>query len=338
VQRIQKSSQQRAPQQQGQQEIVEMIPLSSKKLFTTQNQQVVIEKDLALKKPETFNDHISCVDKEENGENEMMAHFDGELRVFEGVFGNVVINENGLVLYTDIAGKKYCEEYDRGEIEKVFPMGISYGGLTKNIWFKDIDTRENCYDAMVSLPPPSYKSVMVNPTKFEFMEEEDDSDNMKVFEGINDRNVIVHAGNVVLYTDISGEKHCIHYNKHTISKCFPNGIQDGGLARTIWLKDEMERDLCFMLMRWNMEEEAEKIRDKPRNTEFTGLNGNVVLHSNSQIEFTTLSGDKVKCFYQPSEIQEIFPKGISYGRLPTTIWFRDIHQRDRCIEAMRRML
>jgi len=352
VQRIQNTHQQIAPQQQGQEEIVEMISLSPKSLCSTQKQDVVNEKDVNGKKP-TFNVYISCLESEEeplpkinvvkpDEETEIIDHFGDDLKVFEGIFGNVIINKNGLILYTDITGKKHCEEYDRDEIDKIFPMGISYGGLTKTIWFDDFEARDNCFVAMTSLAPPSYKQVMANPEKFDFVEEEeeeeDPDDNMKVFEGINGCYVIVHADNLVLYTDISGKKHCIHYNKRTIDKCFPNGIHHGGLDRTIWLKDEMERDLCFMLMQWDLEdEEVEEIKEKSPDKNFTGLYGPIVLHKDSQIEFNSLSGERVKCHYKPSEIHETFPKGISYGRLPKTIWFRDIGERDRCIEAMRKL-
>jgi len=269
----------------------------------------------------------------------MIDHF--QEKVFEGIFGNVVIKKVGLILYTDITGKKHCEEYNRDEIEKIFPMGISSGGLTKTIWFNDFEARDNCFEAMSTLPPPSYKQVIANHSDYVEMEEEEEEEedsNMKVFEGINGCHVFVHADNLVRYTDINGNKHFLHYNKHTIDKCFPNGIQHGGLNRTIWLKDEMERDLCFTLMQSNMEDdEVEEITEKSLKNKFNGLYGPVVLHKDSQIEFNSISGDHLKCFYNGSEIIESFPKGISYGRLPKTIWFRDVEDRDRCIEAMRKM-
>jgi len=329
-----------------------MISISPKRMLSTQKQEVVEEKELNVKKP-TFNVYISCLDKEEevlpksnavkpDEQAEMIDHFQDDLKVFDGIYGNVVINKVGLILYTDITGKKHCEEYDRDDIERIFPMGISYGGLTKTIWFKDFEARDNCFDAMTTFPPPAYKKVMANYSDYvetkEEQEEEDPDDNMKVFEGINGCSVIVHADNLILYTDINGNKHCLPYNKHTIDKCFPNGIHHGGLDRTIWLKDEMERDLCFMLMQWNMEnDEVKEITEKPLDHKFDGLYGPIVLHKDSQIEYNSLSGDHLKCFYKPSEIHETFPKGISYGLLPKTIWFRDVEERDRCIEAMRKM-
>jgi len=62
----------------------------------------------------------------------------------------------------------------------------------------------------------------------------------------------------VVYTDIDGEKHRVNYSKYKIDKCFPHGICFGGIPRTIWLKDETERDLCFMLMQLIGEETQEK--------------------------------------------------------------------------------
>lgn len=334
-----------ASQQQRQENVVEMTPLSPRNFFETQKQELVMEVDPVSKKPSTFNVYISCLnDKEEqftptmnsktDVETEIIDHFKNNLGFFKGLFGNVIINKEGLILYTDITGRKHCEEYNKVEIGKIFPMGIAYGGLSKSIWFNDAKTRDNCFDIMTDLQLSSSKAV---DTTDDEQVEEDDNDNLMVFEGVNSRNVIVHSENLVLYTDIKGNKHCISYNKHQITKCFPNGIQNGGLTNTIWFKDEMERDLCFMLMQWNMDEEDEEITEKSSNKKFSGLYGSVVLNSDSQIEFTSLSGDKMKSFYEPSRIKESFPKGISYGRLPKTIWFQETEERDRCINAMRNM-
>lgn len=348
MQRFQKTHQQIASQQQRQEKVVEMAPLSPKGVFETFKEEIVMEKKPARQKPSTFNVYISCLDREEKLvtkiksekpeiETEMKDHFKDDLSVFNGVFGNVIINNDGLVLYTDISGGRHCEDYECDDIEKIFPMGISHGGLSKSIWFKDVEARDNCFDLMAKLEPSSSQTVQANPTNVE-MVEEDDNDNMVVFEGINSRNVIVHAENLVLYTDIKGDKHCIHYEKREINKCFPNGIQDGGLSKSIWFKDEMERDLCFSLMQWNMDEEdEEEIIEKSLNLNYTGLYGSVVLNNDSQIEFTSLSGDRVKCFYEPSKITESFPKGISYGMLPKNIWFQSVEERDRCIDAMRKI-
>jgi len=347
-QRVQKAHQQVPPQQQVQEGIKEsacdsqppckyaMLAEDKQKLSTVvqSNRLGKDAKEPSMKK---------VVHSKIDNASEVIEHSKDECKVFEGVFGNVIINQSGLVLYTDIAGKKYCEEYDRDQICTIFPMGISQGGLSKSIWFKDIVARDDCFDLMSTLRPPSYNTFLANPSKFalpkndEPEDEDDDEDLMKVFEGIKNRNVIVHADNIVLYTDITGEKHCEHYDKHKIKKCFPNGIHYGGLSKTIWFNDHLERDLCFMLMQWDKEPESDLVVKEPSVTEFVGLNGNVVLHPDSQIEYTSLSNERVKCFYEPREIKESFPKGISYGRLPVTIWFRDIKMRDSCIDAMRKM-
>jgi len=339
MQRFQTPHQQMPSQQQRQENVVEMTPLSPKSFLETQKQELVMQAEPASKKP-SFNVYISCLDKDEemftqtkaDGDSEIIDNFKDDLSVFMGVYGNVIINKQGLALYTDIRGRKHCEEYNKGEIRKIFPMGISSGGLAKTIWFKDDETCDNCFDVMTNLP----SDKAVDATEDEPVKEDDNNDNMMVFEGVNSRNVIVHSENLVLYTDIKGNKHCISYNKHKITKCFPNGIQNGGLTKTIWFKDEMERDLCYMLMQWNLDEEDEEdITEKSSNHKFNGLCGSVFLNSDSQIEFTSLSGDIIKCFYEPSRIKETFPKGISYGRLPKTIWFQESQERDRCIEAMR---
>jgi len=362
IQRIQKAPQQMISQQQNQEEIVE-IPLVSpgrwkipKSFFEIQEDEKVVEEE--VRKP-SFNVYISCLEREESFgvmskqkvnqdlEAEMLDFYKDDLSFTEGLYGNVILNKNQLVLYTDISGKKHCEEYDRDKIGKIFPMGIAFGGLTKSIWFKDAIARDEAFEIMTSMPP-SYKAVVANPAKYaitptnyatgeDAVLKNDEDDNMKVFEGINNTNVIVHAENIVLYTDLNRSKHCIAFHKHNLRKCFPNGICDGGLPRTIWFDEEMERDLCYMLMRWNMEEECNRSPEESPAQKFSGLYGPVVLHTDSQIEFSALAGQRVKCFYEPSEIKETFPKGISYGRLPKSIWFQDIEERKKCIEAMRKM-
>jgi len=358
VWRAQKPHQQVTPQQQNQEELAE-IPVPECGIWKIPQSYHEAHQDVEESiRPKTakksFNVYISCLDLEDEVEEpvvvprsepkestEILEYFKDDVAVFEGVFGNVVINKkNGLVLYSDIAGRRHCEEFERDEIEKIFPMGISQGGLTKTIWFKDAAVRDRSFDLM-KMAPPSYSSVMKNPTKFRFTETHDDDqdeDNIKVFEGINNKNVIVHSENLVLYTDLDDNKHCVEYNKHKVVKCFPNGISSGGLSRTIWFNDEIERDLCYMLMQWNMEEQTEEPDETVRHMQtFVGLYGSVVLHPDSQIEFTSLTGVRVKCFYEPSEIQDIFPNGISYGRLPNSIWFKDEKERGKCVTAMRNM-
>jgi len=332
VQRLQKAHQQIVPQQQLQEEITE-IKLSGPGRW--QIPKSFFDSDIGFE--DTFELADEVHEEIPDWLPEVLDSFKENVKVFEALYGNAIINvQNGLVAYTDISGRRHCEEFDRENIEKIFPMGIAQGGLTKSIWFKDAIARDDFFDLMITVPP-CYDSVISNPAKFRRTELADDTENIKVFDGINDRNVIVHSENIVLYTALDGDKHCIHYDKHTIEKCFPNGIRSGGLPRTIWFNDELERDLCFMLMQWNMDEEvqAQIIPDSP--SQFKGLYGGVVLHLDSQIEYTSMIGDRVKCFYEPSEIRGVFPKGISYGRLPKTIWFQNEKERNDCITAMRKM-
>jgi len=308
----QKPPQQAVLKQQQIQEEIKEIPLSgpgkfkiAKSFFEKENQAVEPES----RKP-TSKVHISCLKEEQ----------------FSGVFGNVTINRKGVVLYTDITGKQHCEDFDKETIEKIFPMGISFGGLTKSIWFKDGVSRDEAFEMMFSMPP-SYNTVSGNPTKYALP--------IKIFEGLNKTNVIVHSDNVVLYTDLDKNKHRVSYNKRCIKKCFPRGICFGGLPKVIWFSDVMERDLCFKLMQSNMDEDTDASRQNSPAQKYIGLYGGVVLHSDSQIEYTSLTGDSIKCFYEPTDILETFPMGISFGRLPKTIWFRQVEEREKCIEAMR---
>merc|ERR1712060_660353 len=148
---------------------------------------------------------------------EILDYYQDDFSHFDGVFGNIIVHMDGRVLYTDITGEQHCEDYDRESVEKIFPMGIAFGGLTKNIWFNDGPTRDEAFEKMISMPP-SYKAVMANPAKYAVTKDEDeikneitDDDNMKIFEGLNNTNVIVHSENLVLYTDLNNKKHCVPY-------------------------------------------------------------------------------------------------------------------------------
>jgi len=346
VQRIQKPHQQIAPkQQQIQEEIVE-IPLSGPGKWKIPKSFFEIEEESAVsetKKP-TFNVYISCLKEEEERQRlknekkgnkvvagEILAHFDG-------VFGNIMVHTTGRVLYTDITGEQHWEDYDRETVEKIFPMGIAFGGLTKSIWFNDGPTRDEAFEAMISIPP-TYNAVMANPAKYGLPKDADETydDNLKIFEGLNNTNVIVHSENLVLYTDLDKKRHCVTYNKRYIKKCFPRGICFGGLPKVIWFKNAMERDLCFMLMQWNWEEDTKPTTQETTVENYAGLNGGIVLYPDSQIEYTSLIGDRIECFHEPSEILETFPMGISFGRLPKTIWFQEVGEMEECIKAMRSM-
>merc|ERR1719410_1380335 len=70
------------------------------------------------------------------------------MKVYEGLFGHVIVHVNGLVLYTDINGEKHCEDFEAEGLRKTFPMGISSGSLSKSIWFEDPVERDNCFDEM----------------------------------------------------------------------------------------------------------------------------------------------------------------------------------------------
>jgi len=354
VQRIQKPHQQVAPQQQQIQDETVEIPLSGPGMWKIPMSFFNIEEEPAVsatRKP-TFNVYISCLKEEEDRQRlekaqrenqdvagEMLDFYRDDISHFEGVFGNIIVHMDGRVLYTDITGKKHCEEYERETVEKIFPMGIGFGGLTKSIWFNDGPTRDEAFEKMISMPP-SYKAVMASPAKYALPKNNDelaDDDQMKIFEGLNNTNVIVHAENLVLYTDLNKKKHCVTYNKRYIKKCFPKGICFGGLPKVIWFKNAMERDLCFLQMQKKLEDGSKPTAQEPTLQNYTGLNGVVALHSDSQIEYTSLMGDRIKCFYEPSEILETFPMGISYGRLPKTIWFQEVGEREKCIKAMRNM-
>jgi len=318
VQPLQKACLLVVPQQQIQEEAVE-IPLSGpgklKILKKSSEKQGGYE--------ETQEEPMYAAEREYPAQQVFEAEQSNDyLAVFEGLHGNVTIKKQGTLSYTDINGTEHSEDYDRDVIRKIFPMGISIGGLTKSIWFKHGSTRDEAFDFLSSLPP-SFNVVMNNPSKYVLPEDDNwDDDAIRMFDGINGRKVVVHSDNLVLFTDIDNKKHCLHFNPYKIKKCFPYGIHGRDLPRTIWFDKPKDRDQCFMAMRL-IEEKL-----------FNGLNGTVFLHSDSQIEYTSLSGDRMKCFYVAREIQETFPHGISFGGLPKTIWFPDINECKKCIEAM----
>jgi len=255
-----------------------------------------------------------------------------EESVFEGVFGKITLSSNGFVAYTDIVGNGFREKFDAKEIQKTFPMGISYGGLSKSLWFKDAIQRDECFDTMAGVLPPSYADVVANPEKFKIRDafitsKKVDSSDVKVFEGIKGNNVHVYKGYHVKYTDLDGVYHSVSYNKDRIRKCFPHGICFGGLDRTLWLKDEIERDLCFILMQVIGEKKEEK-------NIFSGLYGNVVLEANG-VSFTSLIGERITAAsYDSKSIYKVFPMGINGGGLPNSIWFKEIGDMENCFKKM----
>jgi len=369
---LRQASQQQFGQCQMQQETYKEEPIELQ-VVSTKRQQAQQE---PVKKKDTFNVYVSCI-KDQLQEEQQLPALETEaqddtqaiqqsmrensMRCFEGLFGNVIIHDNGLALYTDINGEKYCEDFDADGIIKTFPLGISDGGLTKSIWFNDVIERDECFDAMTSKlqgskdAPPSYEQVMSEPEKYalplpepevqvdleetESEEEEDDDDHVKVFEGLGGMQVIVHEDNLILFTDINGDKHCRPYNPRTLQKTFPSGISGGDLPKSIWFDEEQERDLCFALMQWNLADLEEEYQPPEEDIkEYTGLYGAVFLHPDGIIEYTSLTGEMVRTYFEPAEVAGTFPMGISYGRLPKTIWFETQADREKCLEDMRKIL
>jgi len=251
--------------------------------------------------------------------------------VYEGIFGRIVLN-NKCVCYRDGTGNEFNEEYDRKKLRKTFPMGISYGGLSQSLWFKDIEERDACFGIMTKDFPPC-TAAMSNPShhsvpNMKYKEAKD----VKEFDGLQG-DVFVHQDGCVVYTDLNGEQHFVNYANDKIQKCFPNGICFGGLPKAIWLKDNTERDQCYKQMQLvgQSVEEEEKTVEKT----FPGLYGNVTLRSFSEVKFTSLAGAQVTAVrYDTKMIRRVFPMGISGGGLPSTIWFREMEDREDCINAM----
>merc|ERR1719419_967186 len=226
---MQKTPQQVFPKQQQVQEEVVEIPLSQvspgkwkipKSFFEIENQAGSPELRKSI-----FDINLPCL--QEDGEidssetiktrvpdvqEEIVDYSKANLSTFDGVFGNVIINMKGPVLYTDITGKQHCEYFDKETIEKIFPMGISFGGFTRSIWFKDGVSRDEAFQVMISMSP-TCKAKVDNSAMCDLVENEankyTNDDNMKIFEGLNKNNVIVHADNLVLYTDLDKNKHCV---------------------------------------------------------------------------------------------------------------------------------
>jgi len=320
-----------------------------------------------VKKKKTFNVYVSCIkdqlkeermpalETETQAEDIEQGIRDRNMQCYEGLFGNVIIHDNGLALYTDINGEKYCEDFEADGLIKTFPLGISDGGLTKSIWFNDVIERDECFDAMTKKlkekdAPPSYNEVVQNPEKYALSEQDDvevdlneteseeegeEDDHVKVFEGLGGMQVIVHEDNLVLFTDINGEKHCRAYDPRSLQKTFPSGISGGDLPKSIWFEEEQERDLCFALMQWNMAELDEYVPPEEEGIkEYSGLYGAVFLHPDGIIEYTSLTGEMIRTYFEPDEVQGTFPMGISYGRLPKTVWFETQEDREKCLEDM----
>lgn len=251
-----------------------------------------------------------------------------EEKIFEGLFGDVTIHPDRSVKYVDSTGKERCQKFNSEQIRKTFPLGISLGGLTKSLWFKDAWGRDICFEYMSA----SFVVAASETDVVSEREEAEENRNYNVFKGIKGNQVFVYPDNHVVYTDIDGETHNVSFKMSKIKKCFPNGICFGGLPRTIWLKEDRERDRCFFYMK-KQEKQNEVEEEKERI--FTGLYGDVMLKSDYEVEFSSLMGDRITCTYDPRKIRMVFPMGITSKDFPTTIWFEETEDCETCFRAMK---
>jgi len=249
---------------------------------------------------------------------------------FEGLYGNVRLLEDGFVEYRDSHGMTFGEAFDPEKITKSFPWGISLGGLTKSIWFKDAEERDDCFNGMSK----TVNVKVVEPAKTSFAGERDNA-NYEVFKGIEGNEVVLFPVNRVEYTDINGQRHSVSYKREWIKKSFPSGICFGGLPKTLWLNDEQQRDKCFNCMK-RQEQNDEDLNEKEEKKSFTGLYGEVSLKADYEVEFTSLTGEKVASFYDPRKIRKVFPMGITSIAIPSTIWFSEMKDCESCFREMKK--
>jgi len=295
----------------------EMLPLQrQQRVLDVACQQQEPEKVMKVQIPEA---NVQIVKEEKYASA-------AEEKTFKGLFGDVKLQIDGFVEYVDSTGKKRREAFSRKDIRKTFPLGISLGGLTKSLWFKDAWERDICFEYMSATSDEDVPEAETSDC-----EEAEDNCNYKVFVGIKGNKVFVYPDNHVVYTDVDGETHNVSYKASKLQKCYPNGICFGGLPRTIWLNEDLERDRCFRLM--NEGESQAIVEDWDK--EFTGLYGNVTLKPDYEIEFTSLNGERVKCSYDPRRIRKVYPMGITSNTLPTTIWFEETKDCDSCFSAMK---
>jgi len=253
--------------------------------------------------------------------------------VFDGLYGSVKLLEDGFVQYQDSHGLTYGEAFDPKKVKKSFPSGISMGGLTKSIWFKDVADRDDCFVGMSR----AANLKVVEPARTNF-EGEKDNANYEVFKGIMGNEVVLYPVNRVEYTDIHGQRHSVSYKNAWIKKCFPSGICFGGLPSTMWLKDERQRDKCFNCMK-NQEQHDEDLNVKEEEEKsFTGLYGDVHLKADYEVEFTSLTGELVTSSYDPRKIRKVFPMGITSIAIPSTIWFSEMEDCESCFQEMKKTL
>jgi len=251
-------------------------------------------------------------------------------KLFEGLFGDIILPMDGFVQYTDSTGRKRRDVFDRVEIRKIFPLGISLGGLTKSLWFKEARERDLCFQCMSANPVEigSESDVVV------VSEAAEDDHNYVAFAGIEGNDVFVYPDNRVVYTDIDGKAHNVSYMKSKIQKCYPNGICFGGLPRTIWFNEKADQEICFFLMK-QLQQEQGHFSDKEEDRMFTGIYGDVILKPDYEIEFTSLMGDRLIIDYDPRKIRKVFPMGITSSTFPTAIWFEEMEECESCFKAMK---
>jgi len=296
-------------------------------LGSVQRQQIImLDTSQQQEAEETVKSTIQKVDvkvlaESENVQKQVQA-------MFVGLYGYIKVMADGFVQYEDSRGMKYYERFDKKGITKSFPSGISLGGLTKSLWFKDEGLRDACFAVMSGV-----EVVGIPETEFEV---EVDKTNYTVFNGIQGNEVVLFSENRVEYTDIHGKKHNVSYNGSKVKKCFPSGICFGGLPSTVWLNDELIRDECFNCMK-NLEKQDEKKQEKKEDEKmFTGLYGDVSVKTDYEVEFTTLIGEKVTCSYDPLKIRKVFPMGITSLSIPSTIWFSEMDDCESCFQEMRK--
>jgi len=255
--------------------------------------------------------------------------FEVEEKMFQGLFGDVKLQKDEFVQYVDSTGKQRREMFDRKEIRKTFPLGISLGGLTKSLWFKDAWERDICFEYMSTTDVASFETDVDSEC-----EDTEDIPNYNAFTGIKGNQVFVYPDNHVVYTDLEGETHNVFYKMSKIQKCFPSGICFGGLPKTVWLNDERERDRCFIFMKLLQKEENHE-KEPEKNRVFSGLYGDVTLKPDYEVEFKSLNGDSLTCSYDPRKIRIVFPMGITSKTFPSTIWFEETEDCESCYKAMK---
>lgn len=58
------------------------------------------------------------------------------------------MKHSGEIEYTSLTGEEVKTTFDPEGLKPTFPMGISYGGLPKTIWFDSPEDRQTALKAM----------------------------------------------------------------------------------------------------------------------------------------------------------------------------------------------